>query len=431
MTIATQAFENMTLPSPPQTQSSNQLWLAKLLCFAIVVAAVFSGPLDIAEGTSGDLESRLAKGPSVLLKLTTAMFAGLVGCWGVVCIPRVRSVLTTPPGMILITISIIFLLTCITSVTNASLPIALVFVAYLLFVPTALIVLELRGTLGAVLVGACLFTIAALLLYVFAPRYGVFPEDMGDGVIIERLGGMSQPNHTARTALLGLLLTAYFIRLRRRLTWPYGLLFCLFSVAGTLAMSRTAVLATVICLGVLNLDWLWTRVGVLVGSMVAVLGIAAVFALAATGHEDLIARKLLVGLTKSGDIEEVRELTGRAEIWERTLLLIRGRPLQGYGMGSAKVMLIDHLQSTHNILLHPTLAAGVAAGGLTLLLLMWNLLNVFTNHQLVVRALSAYVLISGLTEDTIYETFPGACTLLWLVCCLWPAIQPAPLRNPT
>ena len=274
----------------------------------------------------------------------------------------------------------------------------------------------------AALIGCALFTMGALFLYVFVPRIGVFMEEFNDGVMIERLGGMSQPNHVGRTALIGVLLTVYFMRVCPRWDVRAGLslLLCIFAVAGLLAMSRTALLGVMICLVLLNLDLLFTRIGLTATWLMFVGGLAALFLLLAAGKEDALAKKILGTVTKTGDLEEVTQVTGRYEIWERAVKLIKGRPLQGYGLGSNKEMLKDHLQSTHNILLHPTLAAGVFAGGLTLLLLLWNLLNVFVYPNLLIRALSAYFIISGFTEDTLYETFPGACTLLWMVCCLWP-----------
>ena len=401
--------------------SPSQRWPI-VLCFLILSVAAFSGPVDIAEDPGG-ASIRLARVPSLLVKLSAAVCAGFAGVWGIACIPRVRELLFSPPGLILLAIACIFAMTCLTSVTSSSVPIALVFWAYLLFVPTCLIVLGLRGTLLATLCGVLLFTLGALFLYVFVPRFGVFPEDMGDGVLIERMGGMSQPNHTGRSAMIGLLISGYFFRLARAPKTLCLMLMSLFLLAGVLAMSRTALLAVFVCMIVLNLDRLLSRAGLMFAMASLIVIVAGVFALAATGREQVILERVLAAVTKTGDVEEVTSMTGRSEIWERSVELIMERPLQGYGLGANKIVLIDHLQSTHNILLHPTLAAGIVAGGLTLLLLMWNLITAFLSPQLIIRALCVYVLLSGLTEDTIYETFPGPSTLLWLTCCLWPMVR--------
>ncbi len=416
-------------PSPAQPISVPAL--ARWLCFFVLAIGCFCGPLDIAEGTGGDNAARVAKAPSILLKLANAGAAGLIGTWGILCVPLARRYLFSIPGLMLCAVALVFLLTCATSIKiSASLPICLVFMAYLLFVPTVLATLNFRQVMASALLGCAMFTLGAIFLYFFIPRLGVFMEEFNDGVTIARMGGMSQPNHVGRTALLGLLLCIYFMRVNQRFGTRARLLLlaCMFSYAGILAMSRTALLGMVVCAVILNLDLLFTsfRLDFQLAGRSERLG--RVVLLLAAGKEDALAKKLLGSFTKTGDIEEVTQVTGRYDIWERTVKLIKGRPLQGYGLGSNKEMLKDHLQSTHNVLLHPTLAAGVVAGGLTLLLLIWNLINTLTYPNLLVRALSAYVIISGITEDTLYETFPGACTLLWMICCLVPAIKH---RDPT
>ncbi len=415
-----------TFPTPAESTPVSVPALARWACLLVMILGCFSGPLDIAEGTGGDTAARIARLPSVMLKLANAGAAGLIGLWGMLCWPKARTYLTSLPGLMLCGVAMVFLLTCVTSIkVSASVPIALVFLCYLVFIPTALAILGLRGAMLGAFVGCAAFTLGALALYVFVPRIGVFVEEFNDGVAIERLGGMSQPNHVGRTALIGLLLSVYFVRVVRHpsVRIALGMAMLVFVAAGVLAMSRTALLGAIICLVVLNLDLLFTRVGITASGLAMLGGVAAIVLLLAMGKEDALAKKLLGNLTKTGDLEEVTQVTGRYDIWERTIKLIKSRPLQGYGLGANKEMLKDHLQSTHNVLLHPTLAAGVFAGGLTLLLLFWNLANVFFCHNLLIRALSAYIIISGFTEDTLYETFPGACTLLWLVCCLWPAVD--------
>ncbi len=304
-----------------------------LACFVTLALAAFSGPLDIAEGVTNDAESRLAKGPSVLLKLSTAMCAGILGAWGCATIPRVRQAFLSVPGLLLSIVALLFLLSCITSVVSGSFPIAVVFFSYLLFIPTALTVLGFRGALAAVLTGAFFFSLGAIFLYVFVPRYGIFPEDLGDGVIVERLGGMSQPNHTGRTAMLGLLIASFFIRFPRSPRFILSISIVLFGVVGMLAMSRTALVAALICLAIVNLDLLLTRLGLIAICLSFITGLGGLMFLAAIGYEDAIAEKLLGAVTKTGDIEEVTSVTGRSEIWERAIKLIKGDRCKGMGWG--------------------------------------------------------------------------------------------------
>jgi O-antigen ligase len=221
-------------------------------------------------------------------------------------------------------------------------------------------------------------------------------------------------------ASIGLLLSTVFFRQMPNQRWFYAASAALcFSVAW-LAMSRTALVGCAVCLLVAHWDLLMTRIGLIACGGLALGACALLIGLSVSGYDDVLLKKSVGVFSKTGDVEEFTTVTGRSEIWAESLKLISRRPLQGYGLGSAKVLLVDHLQSTHNILLHPLLAAGIGAGLITLVLLLWNLLTAFIYPHALIRALAAYVLISGLTEDTIYETFPGVLTLIWLTCCLVP-----------
>ncbi len=156
-------------------------------------------------------------------------------------------------------VAVVFLLTCVTSIkVSASVPIALVFLCYLVFIPTALAILGLRGAmLGSIRGLRGIYAGSSSPIRVRARRIGVFVEEFNDGVAIERLGGMSQPpNHVGRTALIGLLLSVYFVRVVRHpsVRIALGMAMLVFVAAGVLAMSRTALLGAIICLVVLNLD---------------------------------------------------------------------------------------------------------------------------------------------------------------------------------
>ncbi len=63
------------------------------------------------------------------------------------------------------------------------------------------------------------------------------------------------------------------------------------------------------------------------------------------------------------------------------------------------------------------------AGCVTILLLLWNLGLLLTSPNLFIRALCMFLLISGIFEDTILDTFPAPATLLWLVTLFWPAMD--------
>jgi len=189
-----------------------RVWLPVAACVCIVALAAFSAPVDIGEGRSIGPIYQPLKGPSIVLKLTTAGAAGLVGLWGVFCLPRVRQLQLSLPGVLLWSVACLFFLTTPTAVTNSALAIALVFVCYLLFVPTCLVVLQVPGLMKAMFFGILAYTSVSLLMYLFLPNYGVYLEELGEGILSARLGGMSQPNQTGRMASIGLLLSTVFFR---------------------------------------------------------------------------------------------------------------------------------------------------------------------------------------------------------------------------
>ncbi len=285
-----------SFPAPAQPTSISVPALARWFIFFVLAIGCFSGPLDIAEGTGGDSAARVAKAPSLLLKLANAGAASLLGVWGMFCLPLARRYLTSIPGLMLCAVASVFALTCLTSIKpSASIPICLVFIAYLLFIPTALAVLGLRGSMVSALLGCTLFSLGAIFLYYCVPRIGVFAEDLDNGVIVERMGGMSQPNHVGRTALIGLLLTTYFLRVvpkpQTRL-WLSGLI-CIFTLVGLLAMSRTALLGVMICLVILNLDLLFTRIGLTATWLAVVGGVAVLFSVVSRRQRGCAGQKIV------------------------------------------------------------------------------------------------------------------------------------------
>ncbi len=87
-----------TFPTPAESTPVSVPALARWACLLVMILGCFSGPLDIAEGTGGDTAARIARLPSVMLKLANAGAAGLIGLWGMLCWPKARTYLTSLPG---------------------------------------------------------------------------------------------------------------------------------------------------------------------------------------------------------------------------------------------------------------------------------------------------------------------------------------------
>jgi hypothetical protein len=198
-----------------------------------------------------------------------------------------------------------------------------------------------------------------------------------------------------------------------------------FALAAYLAWSRTAILAGVFGVAVLFLDYLRGRVGVSAIAMIALLGVVGVTAIYATGREDQFVGKVLEKVSKSGDAEEITSGTGRSEIWAKAVSLILERPVIGHGFNAAPILMLEYSQATHNAVLHAALAGGVIAGALMAGVLLWNVCLVFIGDHLLIRAFSAFTILSCLTEDTVLEIFPGPCTIVWMTCIFYPVLVDA------
>jgi len=389
------------------------LWVATAL-------TVFFGPLDIS--ADGALMT-VGLDPYVMMKLIVSGMATGLAVWGVLSCGRVRDVLQSVPAMLVLGILALVLLAAPTAVTGSSLPTTLINIAYVGFAATALAGLGVRGIATATLFGVAATTVGAWGLYLWLPRYGVFPEKLPGGVVIERLGGMGHPNAVSRSAMIGLLLCLYLYRVGK-FDAKKTIAICVpLALAAYLAWSRTVLFSGVIAIGVLFIDRLTTRFGASVMVATGLAGLIGVAGLFAIGQEERLVEAVLSKITKSGDLEEITSGTGRSEIWSYAADLIRERPTIGHGFNAAPTLLINHSQATHNAVLHASLAGGVLAGVLMITLLIWNLATALLSSHRLISGLSTFLLLSCLMEDTILETFPGPCTLLWLACTFYPILS--------
>ena len=97
--------------------------------------------------------------------------------------------------------------------------------------------------------------------------------------------------------------------------------------------------------------------------------------------------------------------------------------MTGYGLNSAPFLLLEFSLHPHNLLLHVLLSGGVFAGILVILLLAWNLFFGLASDEPLVRAISIYVIVSGIFEDTVLDTFASPSTMLWLIVMLYPSVR--------
>ncbi len=356
----------------------------------------------------------------VLAKLIVAAAAATLGTHAVLTDYRVRDVLLTLPALLILSICGLAIAASATAISSAAAPTALINSCYVAFAATAMVRLRWAGIQSALLTGCCLTCSLALSLYFFAPDWGRFPEQLPGGLIVYRLGGTAHPNSVGRSAVIGMMMLATLWDQRRLPAAAAAALTVLLGSVAYLAWSRTAIGAG--ALGLLiyyggRIDWrVWTG-----GAVTAVTaGLIGLTLLVGSGREDNLVGRVLEKLSKTGDAEEITSGTGRGEIWSYASGLIARRPLLGYGFTAAPTLMVNHSQSTHNVVLHASLSAGVLAGAVMVGLLIWNAVVAFGSSLSDFRALSGLLLIACLTEEAVLETFPGPCTLAWLAVSIYP-----------
>ncbi|QDT02547.1 O-Antigen ligase [Rubripirellula lacrimiformis] len=422
-----------------------------IACLITTIAATLFNTVDI-NGFYESGDDHLGVDGPVLIKLVIALAAGLIGVAGTICSRQVRQTLMTFPGLLLVAISVVFLLTSAVAfkeVATTSRVAAVINMGYVCFVPTVIVVLGMRRFVIACLCGLVINALANWGLYLLMPQYGIFSEELGQETFVLRMGGLGHPNAIGRTGVLAGLLSLALLQSSgsehqagktqrpmnstrpndrqfgataqpwRRLLWMSIIVLAVATAIA--AFSRSAVLAGLVAAGMLLIDKLMTRVGI--ASLLAVIAIA----MAGLIVVELASGKAFRGdsltsmVTKTGDIEELTSATGRTAIWAEAVRLIAQRPLQGWGLNSTPKLMQDFSMHTHNLVLHATFSGGLIAGLLVLALLGWNLVFGLLSPLPLIRAISGYVLISAIFEDTVLDTFASPSTLLWFAVLIYPA----------
>lgn len=406
-------------PLPVTTQSDSERigWMTGAMTLGVFLSAFF-GPLDInADGAP----MKVGLDVRVVLKLLVTAYCSLLSLYGILRCRQTRSALVSIPGFLVACLLCLAIPSAVLGGSSSALPIVLINLSYLVFVPTCLAFMGVRRFIAVVLSGILCLMVFAWFLYFAFPRYGVFPELLDDGLVVKRLGGIAHPNSVGRLAVLGLIVVVYL----RRDFGVYNVL-SLMIVALLVsvivgAQSRTAVAGGLAAFVVLFHDRILTRVGIALTAAVSFAMMFALFNFAAEdGRPEVFIDRAIAAVSKSGSAEEITSGTGRVNIWAKSVQLISEKPLTGHGFGSAAVLLEDFSQSTHNSVLHAAMVGGIGGGLLMIVLQGWLIVVIISVDNLVIRALAMFLIISGLMEDTVLETFPGPASMFWLACCLYP-----------
>ncbi len=412
-----------------------QLYVARMLeqdLYPIAVRIVlflafFGNTIDV----EGALNPTVGINSQALCKAALVVAAAILGAIGWWQFSAVRALLLSPVGMLSMVIGLLYFATSITSIDpKVSTMGAVAFTSYLLLVLTAMVLYGPYRLLMDAVIGLFIFLCAAWFAFLFIPEIGVFMEAAGTDEV-PRMSGLGHPNALGRSAsVLTILLLAGY-RQGRYSLWitVLGMSFGLLSVWESL--SRTAMVACLVSIMVFNRDWLRSRIFLILIGPAVLVGLATMVYVDNRYGFDRVIEKVLVGSSKTGDADEITSATGRTAIWAYSWKLIKQRPITGYGSGTSPLLLENYSYHTHNILLNPMLSMGLLGGFIVFIWLLINIKTAFTTPIHTISAIIFFILISGLTENTILSTYPEICTLTWLIASFWPYLETAKaLGNP-
>ena len=144
--------------------------------------------------------------------------------------------------------------------------------------------------------------------------------------------------------------------------------------------------------------------------------------LASSGSEEAC-----LGISRSGQSEELSSLTGHTEIWAWVLDRIEERPIVGQGYGCARFAMAvfndlveqDMAGCAHNTLLNLALTTGVV-GAVLFLGMIFNLaLDFVRQPSIVPDMILVLVVVAGIADAVAFSPIPDVYTVLWLIALFW------------
>jgi exopolysaccharide production protein ExoQ len=415
---------------PPELGASGILQqdLFPVAVRATLMLAVFGNAIDL-EATSVMDGVKIGVNAGAIVKAGFVAAAGIIGMAGWWYSAAVRKLFTTSIGILAVALLSLYVLAIPGSVYPAvSIVATIALTSYILFIATALIFVGPPRVLYDVIIAMTLYLCVAWLACLIAPSYGFLHERAGNQGEISRMTGLAHPNTLGAISglFIILLLAAFRENVKNRGALSAGAALGLLTLVGSL--SRTAMVACLVSVIGFHRKWLWHRHVVFAAVPTIFLCVLAVLFIDNQYGLDRIAKKVLINVSKTKDAEEITSATGRTAIWAEAWTLIRARPIIGYGANTSPILLKNHSFQTHNILLNPMLCFGLGGG---LVIGTWLCLNIywsFRSDNQFVAAIGIFIVVSGLTEDTILSTFPEPTTLVWLIASFIPYVDVAKRR---
>ncbi len=410
-----------------QTKQSLDLFaFMDLLVFPIAlqfcyIGMVFGNNIDVAKEIQTGAQSTLTF--QILLKLVFVAIGLVIGGWGWWYRQRVRALLTSLPGtMILALLAWHFVTSPMAMSAFKSFIAAVSFLSIVLVTTSMLACFGVRRLVMTTLFGIILYVLGSIVLYAVSPEMATFKEVMNRFVTIERFGGLAHPNMLGKYAVMMVLLTMIAIG-DGYLDWKWSVPSILLAAGVLVAcLSRTPVIAGVAACGIVMAPILRKRETYLAIAGCMIAGLIGFVIVESTIGFDFVAEKLIAKVTKTGSAEEVTTVTGRTDIWKYSLARSAERPIFGWGSASTAVVMEDMSGHSHNLILHPILAMGFPGGALVIVILLMNLVNAIRMDSLLLRGVLVFTLVLGMVESPLLGSFPDGLTILWIAITLLPIL---------
>lgn len=408
--------------SPNQVQATNnhvsetmvasdvwERWLGHLLLFGICFATTFNITL---KGSQDEFNFDIA----VLIRLAICGACGLYGFW---YLPQSTNALLRFPAILLVLFALWTIPTAFKAESRLySLAAGITVWCEVLFVPAAMIRLGKYPFLKTVLYSMLAYVTGSWILYFLMPEIGVYQEP-GE-FTPTRVG--SDANQLALQCMLASGLVA-FLTLRGQLTrtWGFGLLAYL-AVTMHFTDSRTSMICYAAGAGLFLLRTLpvWAR-------FVSVMFLASLMMLYLLINPPDLG-EMAVSSARSGDVTEIYTLNGRDEIWRYSWEQFEKSKLFGHGFGASRYALseykhsgydYDELHHAHNVVLNTLLCTGIPGGVLMAMILVIPLFQMFFKPSLLPDMLCLSLIISTLTETTLFGPMPRVAVIVWIMCQHW------------
>lgn len=419
-------FVTAGLPAKPQ-------WQALPLLF---VAALWLVPLGLALLRGERWAFILALG--VLLFVTDATFRsrpwadksfdwqvlmkGLVwaGCGvaGLAHLRRTAKALLAPPLLFTAGFVLMLGLSALWSpVPSYALLSAIGFACFLAFAAAAARVLDGRGILLGLALGAGLIVLPSLAVSPFA--MGISASSPGSTGEFDRLRGLT--DHPIPLAEVSAAFVFACLGLWGGAKGAARVALAALALAGlvTAAMTQSRIPPLGMAAAALGY-FTYRRGGLLLMLPIMTLTVGGVLALESVGgFARLLPHDLLELVARSGNSKEILTLSGRLVIWPYVIERIAEAPWLGHGHAAGMELFRGFtpwkITHAHNAYLQALLYTGVVGFGLLALAVLSQVRVFLASPEPVRDILMLNVLILGLTEQSMVGNMPGQGTLLWML----------------